>query len=215
MKKKTRVILSAALFAVTTFFTVGCSGAKAPESIGLNNTAQLLGKIGETYSVADNLVFEEGVSTEVTYTSSDTNIAEVSEDGMVTAKDYGVATITITSSADESVSATMDVAVCEYIKAYAGTKYISAMGCDVAVDVTLAEDGTFTYYRAPMYVAIEGGGQMPELSDGGIYQVEGTNLILKAEQLGEFKLTLSLEEGACVLSGSIPTGGASTDMQLK
>lgn len=132
----------------------------------------------------------------------------------MTAAGYGTATITVTSVADESISASMDVAVYDYCSIYAGAKYIDAMGCNIDMTITLEKDGSFTYYRAPMLVAIEGGGQMSEITDQGTYTIDGTQIYFVSEGLGEYEATLSIKDDKVILSGSIPTGGPSTDMML-
>lgn len=55
-------------------------------------------------------------------------------------------------------------AVCDLYGTYAGAKVIDAMNCEIAVEITLNEDGTYSYYRAPMVVQMEGGGAATEMA---------------------------------------------------
>ncbi|MEE1086995.1 MAG: hypothetical protein U0L05_07525 [Schaedlerella sp.] len=118
-------------------------------------------------------------------------------------------------NADAETAATEETIVMEdYAGTYAGEKYIEAMGCDIAVEITLEEDGTFSYYRAPMAIQMEGGGEMPELTDEGTFEMEDGKILFTAEVLGEYAAAYSIKDDTAVLTGKIPTGGASTDMEL-
>lgn len=188
---------------------------EAPESLQFAEEAYVIPGLGETYDAGEALeIAGEGASQEIVYSTYDETVAEVSEEGVVTAVGYGVTTIIASSAADETVSASMDVAVFDLFGTYSGVKTIEAMGCDIAIDITLEEDGTFTYYRAPMVVQLEGGGEMPEQEDAGTYEMSGAEITFTGEALGEYTLSFGIQEEEGYLTGKVPTGGADTEMDL-
>lgn len=113
----------------------------------------------------------------------------------------------------------------ELLGTFKGEKHIDAMNCDITVEITLKEDGTFLFYRAPMKVDMNGGGEMPEQKDEGTYEVDGNEISFKGKEMGEFQVTVKTEdaekenaeseEAVLTLEGKIPTGGPSTDMTLE
>lgn len=200
-------VWAAALFA-------GAEG-NAPETMEFTEEAHLIPEVGETYDAAKILEFTgDSYDASVVYSSYDDSVAEVSEDGIITATGCGVTTIVVSSAVDETVSASIDIAVFDVYGTYTGTKTIEAMGCDITIDLTLNDDGTFTYYRAPMNVKLDGGGEMDGLEDEGTYEIDGTEFTFKAEYLGEYTADFSLDDEDGVLSGKLPTGGADTEMKL-
>ena len=215
MKKRTYIspmIAGAVLVAMLS----GCGGPKAPESVAFENEGYILGAAGQTYDLSEEVVLEgENVSEDVTFSTSDESIVTVSEDGILTAEGEGGATVTVTSAEDESVSATVDVLVYDFTGLYTAEKYIDAMGCDVRISFLLSEDGNFDFYRYPMNVALDGGGQMEGMKDKGTYKTEGNKIVFTPEYLKEFSLTFQLDEnGQAQLAGDTPTGGATTEMNF-
>lgn len=101
------------------------------------------------------------------------------------------------------------------IGTYEGTKTIEAMNCDITVRVTLEEDGTYTYYRAPMLISMGEESEMPELEDAGTYEVAEQEITFTGEELGEFTVLIDTEEELWSLEGKIPTGGPSTELSLE
>lgn len=195
--------------------TPAFAGASAPESIQFEEAAHLIPALGETYDAAAALeISGDGASEEMVYSTFDDSVAEVSEDGVITAMGYGITTIIASSAADETVSASMDVAVFDLYGTYSGVKTIEAMGCDIAIDITLNEDGTYSYYRAPMEVELSGGGEMPELEEEGTYVMNGTEITFTGDTLGEYTVSFSISDENGCLTGKLPTGGAATDMEL-
>lgn len=95
---------------------------------------------------------------------------------------------------------------------YAGSKTIEAMNCEITVNMTLNEDGTYSYYRAPMNSAMTD--DEDGLNDAGTYVVDGTEAVFTGENLGEFTLTITKDDEDAVLTGKLPTGGPSTEMTL-
>ena len=192
----------------------GCS-SKAPASITVETQEYLLGNIGEEYDLSKDLIIEGGnENPALSFTSSDESVAEVSESGVITAKNLGSVTITAASQENKNAFVSVDVLVYPYYGVYSAMKYIDAMGCDIRVRLNINEDGTYQYYRYPMYVDLSGGGDMPELEDSGIYAVSGNKLTFSGEYLNEFSMNLQLSEGNAYLQGDVPTGGASTQMQM-
>lgn len=158
---------------------------------------------------------EIGEDTNIQFTTYDENVAEVDEDGVLKANGYGVTTVVAYLESDETVSASMDVAVCDLYGTYTGAKIIDAMNCEIAVEITLHEDGTYSYYRAPMVVQMEGGGEMPDMTDEGTFEIQDTKICFNGEVLGEYITELHIEEEKMYLEGKIPTGGAATEMELE
>lgn len=79
-----------------------------PKSITTNRSLEL--SIGSTHQIEYN-VLPEGVSQEVTFTSSDSSVLTVSETGLITCLDLGDAFITIKSVENQKVRQRVDVAV--------------------------------------------------------------------------------------------------------
>lgn len=124
-------------------------------------------------------------------------------------------------AATETVTKTDSEADCEVdaeelLGTFKGEKHIDVMNCDITIEITLKDDGTFLFYRAPMKVDMNGGGEMPEQKDQGTYEVDGNEISFKGEEMGEFQVTVKTEkEEVLTLEGKIPTGGPSTDMILE
>lgn len=132
------------------------------------------------------------------------------------------------AAADTDSEADSEVDAEELLGTFKGEKHIDAMNCDITIEITLKEDGTFLFYRAPMKVDMNGGGEMPEQKDEGTYEVDGNEISFKGEEMGEFQVTVKTkdaetedakaeetEEAVLTLEGKIPTGGPSTDMTLE
>ena len=121
-----------------------------------------------------------------------------------------------TEPVTESTSETSgEVDAEELLGTFKGEKHIDAMNCDITVEITLKEDGKFLYYRAPMKIDMDGGGEMPEQKDEGTYEVDGEEISFDAKELGEFQVTVKSEKDEISLEGKIPTGGPSTDLTLE
>ena len=123
-----------------------------------------------------------------------------------------------TAKSDSEADSEVDAE--ELLGTFKGEKHIDAMNCDITVEITLKEDGTFLFYRAPMKVDMNGGGEMPEQKDEGTYEVDGNEISFKGKEMGEFQVTVKTEdaeseEAVLTLEGKIPTGGPSTDMTLE
>lgn len=189
------------------------AAAEDKESIAFVSEAYILPAIDAEVEVTE-LLENGGEEKEIVYSTYDDSVAEVNEEGILVAKEYGVTTIIASLASDEAVCASIDVAVCDFYGMYSGTKTVEAMGCDIAVEITLNEDGTYSFYRAPMLIDMEGGGEMPEMTDKGTYKTEGTELIFTGEELGEFSVTFQIEEEKTFLSGKVPTGGPTTQLEL-
>ena len=210
--KKFFVILLALVLPAALLLT-GC-GSKAPDSIGITGGDIMLGEIGETLDLTQRITTEGSEGAELTYSSSDSSVVTVDEQGCITAAGYGSAAVTVSAKADPSVQDTVNLLVWPYQGIYTASKYIDAMGCEIRIRLTLYPDGSFAYYRYPMVVALDGGGQMPWLEDEGSYTAEGAEFRLNGDYLGEYVLTFQLADGEASLTGSVPTGGASTQIKL-
>lgn len=213
MKRKMIFALLLCVSVILAF--AGCGGEKTVNDIRLTEKACLMYSVGSTFDLAACVeVDPEDAKDGLKYSSSDKNVAEISEKGIITATGFGTATVTV-SSPDGKKSASMDVAVYDYTGTYSGEKYVEAMRCTVAVRITLNRDGTFTYYRAPMKVSLAGGGEMPAFSDGGSFTASGTEFSFTSEYLGKFSATFGLTDGKGFLEGKFPTGGAATSLKLE
>lgn len=206
MKKLMAILMALCLMASATVLA-----EEAPEGMAFSVPAAMLARAEDTLDAAALLL---NPAEDVVYTSSDELVAVVDENGLITAVGDGIATIVAVSASDTSVYAYMDVAVCNYLGLYEGSKHVDAMNCDIDVELTLAADGTFAFYRAPMVIGMDGGGEMPEMSDAGTFVFNGVEFVFTAEQLGEFSLMFTFVEGVPSLSGKIPTGGPSSEMEL-
>lgn len=211
MKRKMMAALM--VLAVLCAALTGC-GAKGPTALNSGLTDMLLGSVGETCDLSEQITAEGGSAAALNYVSSDAAVAEVSDSGVVTARAFGSAVITASVQGNDSVYVSVNVLVTPYRGVYTASKYIEAMGCEVRIRLTLNDDGSYAYYRYPMYVSLSGGGQMDALTDSGTYAISGGQLSFTGEYLGQFDLQLQISDGSTSLRGSVPTGGAATQMQL-
>ena len=193
---------------------VSACGQKGPKSISLEKNEFMLNGIGATYDIKEDVSADGGDFDALTYKSTDETVAVVSADGIIEARGLGSAQIRVESAANSNVSAAMEIFVYPYCGIYTAEKYIDAMGCDIRIRMSLNEDGTYEYYRYPMNVALSGGGEMPGLDDTGIYTLESSEFTFSGDFLGEFPMNFKVSDGNGFLDGKIPTGGASTQMQL-
>ena len=192
--------------------TVEMTGQSAPEHIALDTSAVIL-LPGETWDAAAHTDLT-GTGA-LSYASGSEEVASVSGEGIITAWKEGITAITVSAAADPSVSASLDLLVCEYDTVFTGEKYIEGMGCDIHLRLRLNSDGTFDFYRYPMVVSLAGGGVMPDQIDSGTYTFEESRIAFESESLGQFAMDLRSEGGAGVyLQGEMPTGGARTQMRL-
>ncbi|MCD7885728.1 MAG: Ig-like domain-containing protein [Lachnospiraceae bacterium] len=191
------------------------SGAEAPEGITFAETVSVIPALEGTFDAAENLVIMgTDADGEVLYSSFDESVAVVSEDGLVTAAGYGTTTIVAASALDDTISTSMDIIVFPLYGTFSGTKYIEAMDCDISIDITLYEDGTFAYYRGPMYIAMAGDGESEALEDEGTWEMSGLEITFTSETLGEYTMTFEADDDMGSLTGKLPTGGAATEMEL-
>ncbi|MFR9521573.1 MAG: Ig-like domain-containing protein [Rikenellaceae bacterium] len=79
------------------------------------NTYEWTLEAGDTFTLEATVLPEEVYYNEVTWSSDDDSIASVSDDGVVTAHDYGTATITATSVQTSTVSASAIITVAEEV----------------------------------------------------------------------------------------------------
>jgi uncharacterized protein YjdB len=81
-----------------------------PTSVSLNLTSLSLNG-GQTYQLKATVLPENATDKTVTWTSSDTNVATVSTDGLVTAVNGGTATITATTTNGKTATCTVKVVI--------------------------------------------------------------------------------------------------------
>lgn len=214
MKSRLKTILGGCAICVLAAVLLTACGTKAPDSITLKTSALMFGGVGETYDFSQEVEIKGDSGAKLNYSVSDTSVAEVSDNGVITAKGFGSVTVTVYAAADEKIKAAADILVFPYRGVYTATKYIDAMGCDIRIRLKLNDDGTYDYFRYPMTVVLSGGGSMPSLSDKGVFKVNGSKFTFTGEYLSEFDLAFQINSGKATLSGSIPTGGANTQMQM-
>ncbi len=208
-----RVFLILLCMLLTAALLTSC-GKAAPTAITIASDGILLRGAGDTTDLSARITAEGAAHAALVFQSSDPAVVDVNDAGVLTAKANGSATVTVSAAADKDVFASVDVLVFDYTGVYTAQKYIDAMGCDIRVRLSLEADGTFSYYRYPMVVALDGGGQMPPLSDSGSFTISGSKVAFTAQTLGEYTLDLHLADGAATMEGKVPTGGAPTQMQL-
>lgn len=199
------------LFAFVLVLCLLFTACVAEEEMHFSVSAAMMAQPGETLDISEMLV---NAREDLLFTSSDETVACVDAAGIVTAVGEGIATIVALSAGNNSIYAYMDVAVYDYLGIYSGAKFIDAMNCNIELEITLREDGTFNYYRAPMNIAMAGGGEMPALEDTGSYAINGNEFVFTSELLGEYSAMFVLADGVGSLQGKMPTGGPSTDMVI-
>ena len=119
--------------------------AVIPTAIALDQTEVELTATVNTITLTPTFTPEDATNT-VTWTTSDANVATV-VDGVVTAVLPGTATITVTSTLDENVSATCEVTVTYPETEVASEDYINegAQRTVVTYGENLIKNGTFEY----------------------------------------------------------------------
>lgn len=100
----------------------------AVESVTFDDTEGIL-TIGNSYMIQATVSPEDASDKNLTWTSSDTNIATVDESGNVSAEDIGSATITATSS--NGVSANYQLTVKNIVCSYCGGEGHTSSNCPV------------------------------------------------------------------------------------
>lgn len=211
--RNTKYLVTTMIITAFCFVLTGCGGAKTPKSLAFQSEGYVFSGEEETLNLVEEVKAEgEDTSKEFVFTSSDESVAVISEDGILTTKQEGTAKVTVAAAQDENVSATTDILVYDYTGIYTGEKYIDAMGCNVRISFELGKDGNFSFYRYPMNVALEGGGQMEGMPEEGSYRVEGNQIVFTPEYFKEFSLRLSIKDNKAMLTGDTPTGGAITEM---
>ncbi len=111
-----------------------------PNSVAINKTSATI-KDNETLQLTANVAPDTALDTSVAWTSSNTNVAEVDSNGLVTAKTAGTATITATCNGNTSVYAecalTVEVSVIsvQYLEYNTSTKQFTTKTAN-AVPIT-------------------------------------------------------------------------------
>lgn len=100
---------------------------KKPEAITLDTDEGVL-TVGSTHTIQARIVPEDATDQTLTWSSSDQNVAEVDENGKVTAKGEGSATITV-SSAGGDVSAVYTLTVKKVTCSYCGQTGHTSSNC--------------------------------------------------------------------------------------
>ena len=108
MKKIRILTLGLLLIAMVSIFAA-CGGGGAPSEITLNKT-ELTMLVGDTEKL-EVTVTPDNASADIVWTSSDETVAQVAEDGTVSAVGEGMVVITATSALDESVYADCELIV--------------------------------------------------------------------------------------------------------
>ncbi len=127
----------------------------APDSIEVSPTAAPLSKGGtqQLTITAD----PSSASTDVTWESSNTNVATVDENGLVTAVAAGTATITATSAYNSAVTAECAITVNPTVTVSSGGSSSGGTVTATSGEVTYASNYSFTYTVNPGYkVEIDG-----------------------------------------------------------
>lgn len=144
MKKVLMVLFSFVLV----FALVACGEEKLNVTVKINNTVKTV-KVGETLTL--NIEVQGTDNTGVTYSSNKTNIATVSDQGVVTGVKAGSAIITVTSVADPTVNAKVTISV----KAQGGSGEEIDLG---GYEITIAYSPNSLYEMDP-FLEYGGSGQ--------------------------------------------------------
>ena len=134
MKKLWTALLVLAM-ALSLGLLAACSGTKV-EGVSLDKESAIV-EVGDTVQLTASVTPENADDTSVTYSSSSANIASVSESGLVTAKAYGTATITVTTT-DGEFTDTFEITV--YDKVITTSAELEAACCGEVHPVLLPPD---------------------------------------------------------------------------
>lgn len=212
-KKKAAGIICGLILTIPAYAAVQGS---VPESVHFSEEVHILPAIGETFDLRSVLEIEgQDMNKEMVYSVFDDSVVQVSQEGELTAIGYGMTTVIASAMEDETISAGMDVEVLDLYGTYTGSKTIEMMGCEITINVELNEDGTFSYYRAPMEIKLTGGGEMKALKDEGKYKIKGNEILFTGAETGEYTAVLEIKKEDVLLKGKLPTGGGpATEMEL-
>ncbi len=144
-----------------------CSGTKV-EGVSLDKESAIV-EVGDTVQLTASVTPENADDTSVTYSSSSANIASVSESGLVTAKAYGTATITVTTT-DGEFTDTFEITV--YDK-------VITTSAELEAAINAQADGQHWYIQAGNYDVSRNDTIELESQTGWYFPITADNLTIE------------------------------------
>ena len=171
--------------------------AKAPTSISLNKTSTTI-KLEQTEQLIVSSVNPSDASKNVSWSSSNSNIVSVSNEGLITGVALGTATITATSTYASSVKATCTVTVEE-------PSPIALQDITVSpakIETFVGKSAQIATILSPNYVYPKANISYSS-SNSGVASVTQEGLV-KGVAIGETSITVTATQGNNVITKSIP-----------
>lgn len=166
MKKLWTALLVLAM-ALSLGLLAACSGT-AVEGVSLDKESAIV-EVGDTVQLTASVTPENADDTSVTYSSSSANIASVSESGLVTAKAYGTATITVTTT-DGKFTDTFEITV--YDK-------VITTSAELEAAINAQADGQHWYIQAGNYDVSRNDTIELESQTGWYFPITADNLTIE------------------------------------
>lgn len=166
MKKLWTALLVLAM-ALSLGLLAACSGT-AVEGVSLDKESAIV-EVGDTVQLTASVTPENADDTSVTYSSSSANIASVSESGLVTAKAYGTATITVTTT-DGEFTDTFEITV--YDK-------VITTSAELEAAINAQADGQHWYIQAGNYDVSRNDTIELESQTGWYFPITADNLTIE------------------------------------
>lgn len=166
MKKLWTALLVLAM-ALSLGLLAACSGTKV-EGVSLDKESAIV-EVGDTVQLTASVTPENADDTSVTYSSSSANIASVSESGLVTAKAYGTATITVTTT-DGEFTDTFEITV--YDK-------VITTSAELEAAINAQADGQHWYIQAGNYDVSRNDTIELESQTGWYFPITADNLTIE------------------------------------
>ncbi len=172
MKRKIVFVLASALLLGTGFSAVSCSNEQVHTNISITNTDKTV-EVGQTLQLTVT-----GTEEDLTYTSSDTSIATVSETGLVTGVKEGKVTLTATLTSNSSVSSSIEIEVIKTavlptsveITGFEGSEYFVGDALTLTTSVLPADaEQTVTWSTSDEEIAsVSTNGEVAFISEGSV-----------------------------------------------
>ena len=166
MKKLWTALLVLAM-ALSLGLLAACSGT-AVEGVSLDKESAIV-EVGDTVQLTASVTPENADDTSVTYSSSSANIASVSESGLVTAKAYGTATITVTTT-DGEFTDTFEITI--YDK-------VITTSAELEAAINAQADGQHWYIQAGNYDVSRNDTIELESQTGWYFPITADNLTIE------------------------------------
>lgn len=218
-----QALVTEGLTDVKKYYTASSSTTTSVESVAVTPETTTIEE-GKTVSLTASITPKNATNKKVTWSSSDNNVATVSDTGVVTAVKAGTATITVTTD-DGGLTATCEATVTKApptqavisgstaISVVSGTtlKDIIKNYTVTAKNVNITDKGTFSWKKNDQAVAED---TILKVADVGAYTLVFTPADADAYTTAELSVTIKVTKKANTSIPSAPTVAGKTDSSV-